>query len=192
MISTQKKASERACDGFEDENDACRSLDDFLDQFRDHFQVLKQQPLEPNGSRVGWTQGEHTVKTFRVDRLLIPKPTELMRHRWNLGIAAIEVKRSGRSLTDAATQIRDYVGSRWFTRDSGVVYTVSSGFVFPYDEPSGAALGLMNQDRLGVITPATAGGSVCARLGGAVCMSWKPGQPANINLCPLQFRSGSR
>jgi hypothetical protein len=192
MIESQNHIYEHACAGFELERDACAMLDACLSKLDEHFEVVHEAILEPCGTRCGWSIGRHTVKNPRVDRLLIPKATDAMLKRWNLGVTAIEVKRSGESLTNAAQQMRDYIGARYFDKRLGFVYTVSCGFVFPFSSPQGAALGQMNQERVGVITPAMNGGSTCAKLGSDICIAWPSHGPVILNLCRMQFRSGHR
>lgn len=184
---------EVACAGFKVESDACDYLDGLLGQLESEFEIIREAILEPNVTRVGWSVGNHTVKNTRVDRLLIPKVTPTMLTRWNLGVTAIEVKKSGQSLTSAAQQMRDNIGARYFNKSLGLVYTVSCGFVFPFKNPRGAALGQMNQERVGVITPNRfSHGSACVKLGSDICIAFQQSGPPIINLCRMQYRSGHR
>jgi hypothetical protein len=198
-ITTSETASEHAqkvqrdvaCAGFESESVACKYFDFVAESLAQHFDVQTEVIAEIGIPPLGYSHGEHTKFTYRLDRLLIPKPTEYMKTRWNLGVVAVELKRSGEAIGPAWRQAENYVGARVFGEPLGLIHCVSTVFLFPFERQTGHGLSHMNHHRVGVARPMGKRGVQFA-IGRSVILNVFDDQRAEVNLAKLTYKTGSR
>jgi len=192
MIEPSWVVKERdvSCGNFENEKAAASYFDCCAKLLEPHFEVLSERTVELGTPPIGYSQGKHTKFCFRPDRLLIPRDTQYMNERWNLGVVAVELKRSGEPIGPAWRQAHNYVGSRFFDSRLGLIHCVSTVFVFPFLRQAADQANYMNHFRVGVARPIGDCGVQFA-LASDVILNVIDNWRCDVNLSRLQFHTGS-
>jgi len=137
------QSSETTTGNFQTEQEACKFFDEVISA-SDLFNVYS----EVSGKMLYKRFWKEDKTDIRIDRILVPK-TKLLENGWSMGIAGVEIKRSGKKIGPPLAQAGDYLDACYFITSGQYAIQISHVFLFPLGKLHNNLASICSQNRIG-------------------------------------------